>query len=73
MKRADTITVTRNETLYALNKPEQFILAIVLVEGDRAAGPYYVERPFSQEPDIGVTSVNYRIEMLLARAHSIDG
>ena len=26
---ADTVTVTRNEILYSLNKPEQFILALV--------------------------------------------
>src|SRR5690606_8322226 len=44
---ATTITVTRNEILAALNKPEQFILAIVLVDEDgHAEGPYYLQRPF---------------------------
>ena len=31
MSGADTITVTRNEILYSLNKPDDFILAIVEV------------------------------------------
>lgn len=29
MTGADTITVTRNEILYSLNKPDDFILAII--------------------------------------------
>ena len=33
-KGADTITVTRNEILYALNQADKFVLAIVLVDGD---------------------------------------
>ena len=37
---ADTITVTKNEILYSLNKPEDFILAIVeFLDGDDAPGP----------------------------------
>ena len=34
MAGADSITVTRNEVLTALNKPEDFILAIVRFEED---------------------------------------
>ncbi len=37
-KDGRTITVTRNEILTALNKPEDFLLAIVLVDGDVVAG-----------------------------------
>jgi hypothetical protein len=57
---ADTITVTRNEILYSLNKPDDFILAIVefLADGsERTSLP--VRQPFQREPDFGVTSVNY--------------
>ena len=37
---ADTITVTRNEILYSLNKPDDFILAIVeFLDGDDAPRP----------------------------------
>jgi hypothetical protein len=64
---AQTITVTKNEILYSLNKPEDFILAIVELDGDRVT-PYYVREPFRREPDFGVTSVNYDFAELLARA-----
>ncbi|MBN2372090.1 MAG: DUF3883 domain-containing protein, partial [Vicinamibacteria bacterium] len=63
-----TITVTKNEIVTALNRPDDFILAIVQVDGDRAEPPRYVQRPFTKEPDFGVTSVNYDISELLARS-----
>ena len=51
-KGAPTVTVTKNEILTALNKPDQFLLAVVLVgESDDVEGPYYVSRPFTQAPD----------------------
>ena len=65
---AKTVTVTKNEILTALNKPEDFILAIVEVESDGERTPRYVRRPFQREPDFGVTSVNYDLNELLARA-----
>ncbi|MDP3937098.1 MAG: DUF3883 domain-containing protein, partial [Deltaproteobacteria bacterium] len=65
---AATITVTRNEILYSLNKPEDFILAIVeFLDGDTHR-VHYMRRPFQREPDFGVTSVNYDFGDLLARA-----
>lgn len=65
---AATITVTKNEILYSLNKPEDFILAIVeFLEEDRHR-VHYVRRPFHREPDFGVTSVNYDFAELLAKA-----
>ena len=65
---AATVTVTRNEILYSLNKPEDFILGIVeFLEGD-AYRVHYVREPFRREPDFGVTSVNYDFAELLARA-----
>ena len=37
---ADTVTVTRNEILYSLNKPDDFILAIVeFRDGDTSSRP----------------------------------
>jgi len=64
---APTVTVTRNEILYSLNKPEDFILAIVeFLEGDFHR-VHYVRQPFQREPDFGVTSVNYDFAELLAR------
>jgi molybdopterin converting factor small subunit len=65
---AETVTVTRNEILTSLNKPDDYILAIVefLEGGDHRV--HYVRRPFRREPDFGVTSVNYALAELLARA-----
>lgn len=57
----------KNEILTGLNKPEDFILAIVEVDGDTGR-PWYVRQPFGREPDFGVTSVNYDLGELLARA-----
>ncbi|MGI6086503.1 MAG: helicase-related protein [Kiritimatiellia bacterium] len=62
---ADTVTITKNEILTALNKPEQFILAIVQVDSERTEAITYVRDPFGREPDFGVTSVNYRLAELL--------
>jgi superfamily II DNA or RNA helicase len=73
---ADTVTITRNEIMTALNKPQDFILAIVTVDlsasngqaGGEAAAPRYVRQPFQREPDFAVTSVNYELAGLLKRA-----
>jgi SNF2 family DNA or RNA helicase len=67
---AATITVTKNEILYSLNKPEDFILAIVEFRPSEAHRTHYVRRPFQREPDFGVTSVNYDFADLLARAET---
>jgi len=67
---AATITVTKNEILYSLNKPDDFILAIVeFLDGD-SHRVHYVRRPFQREPDFGVTSVNYDFPELILRAES---
>jgi hypothetical protein len=67
---ADTITVTKNEILYSLNKPEDFILAIVEFLEGNSHRVHYLRQPFQREPDFGVTSVNYDYTKLLARAES---
>jgi hypothetical protein len=65
---ADTITVTKNEILTSLNKPDDFILALVeFLDGDEHRANY-LRQPFHREPDFGVTSVNYDFAELLARA-----
>jgi superfamily II DNA or RNA helicase len=65
---ADTVTVTKNEILTSLNKPEDFILALVEFLEDNHHRASYLRRPFHREPDFGVTSVNYNFAELLARA-----
>jgi superfamily II DNA or RNA helicase len=67
---AATITVTKNEILYSLNKPEDFILAIVEFTESESDRVHYVRQPFHREPDFGVTSVNYDFRELLARAEA---
>ncbi|MDW8405822.1 helicase-related protein [Chloroflexus sp.] len=65
---ATTITVTKNEILTALNKPDDYFLAIVIFHDDGQHHVHYVRQPFRREPDFGVTSVDYAIAELLARA-----
>jgi len=60
---ADTVTVTKNEVLVALNKPDDYILAIVEVDGV-AGKPVYIQNPFGREPDFGVTAVTYKVAEL---------
>ena len=65
---ADTVTVTRNEILTALNKPDAFVLAIVSASSGFAGEPRYLRAPFAREPDFGATSVTYKLSELLDRA-----
>jgi uncharacterized protein DUF3883 len=65
---ADTVTVTKNEILTSLNKPNEFILVLVEVLDGDGHRVRYLRCPFRREPDFGVTSVNYDFAELLARA-----
>lgn len=65
---ADTIMVTRQEVITSLHEPEKFILAIVQVENGFAREPRYVRRPFSQEPEFGVTAIQVQLKSLLERS-----
>ena len=67
---ATTVTVTRNEILTALNKPEEFVLALVAVPSAGASAPEdvrYVRRPFTREPEDFAESVTYRWDELWSR------
>jgi len=67
-KGQSTITVSRNEIMYGLNQADKFILAIVIVDSDSHEGPFYVQNPFTAEPDFGVASINYDLSDLLSKA-----
>lgn len=69
---AATITVTKNEILYSLNKPDEYILAIVEFLDNGKHHVYYVRSPFQREPDFGVTSVNYDLAELLSRGAKVS-
>ncbi len=66
---AQTVTVSKTQILTALNKPDDFLLALVEVEGDSGKARY-VKQPFQREPDFSVTSVNYDFAELLARGEA---
>ena len=61
---ADEVTVTKNEILTALNSSENFILAIVTVDG-HSAHVVYLKTPFTRPPDFNAVSVNYKISSLI--------
>jgi hypothetical protein len=65
---AKTITVTKNEINYALNTPDQYILAIVEYLSDHDHRVHYIREPFQREADFAAVSVNYNYADLLARA-----
>ena len=69
-KGADTVTVTRNEILCGLTNPEQFILAIVEVDG-MCTNTVYLKNPFKNAPDYATASVNFGIEDLKATAEIV--
>lgn len=70
VKGATTVTITRNEILTALNKPEDFVLALVEVDGERASEPRYVRRPFDKEPGFTEVSANHDLKKLLELSES---
>ena len=67
---ADTISVTRNEVLTALNKPEAYILAIVEFLDEEQQRVHYVRGAFEQEPDWAVVRSEYRMKDLIARGEA---
>lgn len=66
---AETVTISKREILAGLNKPEDFILAMVAVDGEKTT-PYYAHARdvFEREPGFGEVSVNYSLGELLSRA-----
>jgi len=58
------VTVSRNEVLTALNRPEEFILAIVEVDGDKTH-TIYLKHPFKNALDNTAASCNYEIQDLI--------
>jgi hypothetical protein len=71
-KGATTVTVSRSEIFYALNQAQKFVLAIVLVgDNDAVESVHYLRTPFEQEPEWGVSSVNFNLQALLARGERV--
>ena len=70
VKGADTVTVSKNEILTAFNKPDEYILAIVEVDGTLTK-TVYLKKPFRERPDFAATSVNYVIKDLIDNSEII--
>lgn len=62
-----TVTVTKNEILTALNLQEQFILALVEVDGS-STRIRYLQQPFTSQVDFATVSVNYDIDHLIRQS-----
>lgn len=71
IKGASTVTVSINEIRTALNKPENFILALVEVEKNIPMKTVYLKRPFRSAPDFTATSVNFNITELIRQSEVI--
>ena len=71
VKGASTVTITRNEMLYAFNQGDKFVLALAFIgEDDAIDGPHYIRNAFDREPGWGIASINYDLGELLAKAEA---
>jgi hypothetical protein len=67
------VTVTKNEILYSLNKPDDFILALVEYLEDGTHPLHYLRRPFERSGvtiDFSGANVDYRFADSIAHAGS---
>ena len=60
--------LTCNEISYAVNQGDKFILALVLMDGDKTEGPYYIRHIWQNELNFGVAQETYKIADLLTKA-----
>jgi superfamily II DNA or RNA helicase len=67
---AASVTVTKNEILTALNKPAEFILAVVEVDGPQSKTTY-LKKPFRNAPDFSATHVVFDLDDLKEQAEVV--
>ncbi|MBX3269800.1 MAG: DUF3883 domain-containing protein [Sandaracinaceae bacterium] len=65
VRDADNVVLTKNEILCALNIPDRFRLAIVLIEDDVAGDPVYVTDFDWGQPGFAQTHSTFRLDVLL--------
>ena len=68
VKGATDVILTCNEISYAVNQGDKFILALVLVDGEKTEGPYYIRNIWTNELNFGVEHESYKIADLLTKA-----
>jgi hypothetical protein len=68
IETGDTITVTTNEMIVALNAEERFVLAIVPISaGGFANQPVYVRKPFDSAPAQDACATIFHLDKLVKR------
>ena len=72
VKGASTVTISKNEMLTGLNRPEEFILAIVEVDGADTK-TIYLKKPFDgmEKPSFAEVSRNFSISDLVRNAEVV--
>ncbi len=65
---AETVTVTRNETMTALSKPAETVLRTLEIEDGHPPEPRYARRRSQKTPGVGGTDVTYKLDPLLQHA-----
>ncbi len=68
---AETVALTHNEILTALNRPENYILALVEVENGRPRAVYYLKKPPVQDPGEYAACVMLKWKHLVGAAELI--
>ena len=68
VKELKLLQLSGNEIITALNKPDDYILAIVSVEKGKAHEPRYRWKPFLAEPSFDTVSINFNLHDLLENA-----
>ena len=63
-KGASDVTLTKNELITALNSPQQFILALVVIDDDESTEVYYLRAYDFKEPK----SAQFHLKQLLAES-----
>lgn len=63
----DIVTITRNEMLTALNVPQQYILAIVVVDGESTTATY-CQNMFSKDVEDATDSTNFNVAKLISQS-----
>lgn len=64
-KGADKITLTTNELRCAVNSPDQFILAVAIIENDQVFDLNYIQHFPFHEPGFGEVATAYKLNDLM--------
>ncbi len=66
----NTVTVSATQIRYCCNQPDNWILAVVQIDGEKTSPPRYLYGPFDQAPGFAEVGRNFRLSELLDKAGS---